>query len=464
MHLATTSSSRPLDQRAERSSSKFGSRRGECSESKAESRLRYWLSVHFTAAAVICFTLAFFTACGPTSGADAVATSSDALVTVDPTRELVINDLSVVEDPLRTAWVARPADHDGGAWSFGGLMARMAGRHSASKFVLELLKTWETDQVVNQFVVPARPKIRTLVTNPWREISGCAVDDSPCTLDFGKAPFRLLAIVNRLDLRTFASGRGGNAGQGRFVFGVLGSDGSKLQFTVILEYALLARERDDILDWAQLWHSLGRRPFGHQYNQQLRHITDRFAGRNVARGRPNGSALLQLRTNEVSLSSSKPMLWELREFTISATTGYLEQVTVKQTPDISFNNSQALADFINSNATAIMNNQSDLPSSMVGGSAPNPGLPAPSSEDFVWTAPGVDESLRHQFAAQTCNGCHLSETGTRFTHVKPRNAGVPADLSDFLQQTAIPFRTDDLITVLTQRDDNDHDERSEHRH
>ncbi len=410
-----------------------------------------------------CITVPLFIACGPPRGAEEISASSSALITVDPGRELVITDLSVVEDPLRTSWVVHPANHDAGAWSFGSLMTKMAGHHSASQFVLELLKKWEVDQTVNHFVIAARPKIRTLVTNPWRQSSGCAADDSPCTLDFGKAPFRLLAIVNRLDLRTFADDRGGNAGQGRFVFGVLGPDGKKLQFTVILEYALLARDRDDILNWARAWHSLAHYPFGEAYNEQLRRLTNRFAGRNVAPHRPNGSALLQLRTNEVVLSSSTPPIWELREFNISAATGYLEQVTVKQTPDLSFNNSSALANFINSNATAILNNQSDPPSDMLAGSALNPGLPTASSHDFAWTAPGVREPLRHAFAGQTCNGCHLSETGTRFTHVKPRNAGVAAVLSNFLEQSAIPFRSNDMINVLTNGDEEDHDQLGEQR-
>lgn len=392
--------------------------------------------------------------CAPPTAKDDSSASQADLVSVDPARELMITDLSVVEDPVRTTWTSNPSDEEQGAWTFGRLMANMSGTHSPSDYVLKWLKTWETAQAVNGFTVVARPNVRTLITNPWRQVSGCALDDSPCTLDFSKAPFRLLAVVNRPDLRTFADDRGGTAGQGRFVFGALRPDGTKLFFTVIFEYALLAEEREDIVAWANRWHRLSRYSFGSSYNHELRRVTSRFAGPDVAEDKPNGSALLQLRTNEVALG----VPWQLREFNISGTTGYLELVTVKQTPDISFNNTQALADFINANATAINNNQSNPPAAMLGGSALTPGFPNPGPQDFVWRAPGVAEGLRHQFAIQTCNGCHLSETGTRFTHVKPRDAGVKTVLSDFLTQTALPARVNDMVNILTRGDSDDHDE------
>jgi len=399
---------------------------------------------------VLCPMLAgaIFCSCGPASraGSDGLMAQSASL-TIDPSKELVINDLSVVEDPTRTVW---QQTDDGGraAWTFGHLVRNMAGEHDPSDFVLQWLKTWEAPQVVNGRSVAARPSIRSLVIDPWRQASGCDPGDSPCYLDFSRAPFRLLAIVNRPDLRTFTPDAGGDAGQGRFVFGVLNPASAKLQFTAIFEYSLIAQSTDDVTGWAQRWHNLGRHPFGDTYNQVLQNITEDFAGRNVAPDRPNGSALLQLRTNEVVLSPSTPLLWELREFNISASTGLLGLVTVKQTPDISLNNTQTLADYINGHADEIMNNRAVVPTPLLGGSAPNPGMPAPSPSDFVWRAPGVAESLRHQFAINTCNGCHLSETSTRFTHVKPRNAGVQAALSDFLRLTAIPARVDDMSGLL----------------
>src|SRR5262249_7837156 len=111
-------------------------------------------------------------ACGAPK--DDSASSQAELVSVDPARELMITDLSVVEDPVRTTWTSNPSNEEQGAWTFGQLMASMSGTHTPSDYVLSWLKTWETAQVVNGFTVAARPNVRTLITNPWRQGSGCA--------------------------------------------------------------------------------------------------------------------------------------------------------------------------------------------------------------------------------------------------------------------------------------------------
>ncbi len=379
--------------------------------------------------------------------------------TIDPERELLITDLSVIEDPTRTIWQPDPRG-DTSAWTLGRLMQNMAGAQDVSDFVLSWLRTWETNQLVNGYSVAARPSIRALVIDPWRQASSCPTGNTPCALNFARAPFRLLAIVNRPDLRTFTESSGGNAGQGRFVFGVLDPSGARLQFTVIFEYALLANQWQDVTGWATRWHDLGRDSFGENYNKELRKITDDFSGPGIADNRPNGSALLQLRTDEVALSTASPRLWELREFNISASSGLLELVTVKRTPDISLNNTATLASYLNSDADNILRGRGNVPQQLVGGSAPNPGSFQPSPQDFVWRAPGVPENVRHQFAMNTCNGCHLSETGTRFTHVKPRNGGVQTTLSDFLRLTAIPARVNDMTGLL--KGDEDPPDRPHH--
>src|SRR5688572_6058799 len=73
---------------------------------------------------------------------------------VDPARELVISDASVVESPQETTFdPSRPSGTARqGAWSFGRLVHNMlppAERDSpaaASQLVLNWLKTWESDQ------------------------------------------------------------------------------------------------------------------------------------------------------------------------------------------------------------------------------------------------------------------------------------------------------------------------------
>ena len=153
--------------------------------------------------------------------------------------ELMIKDVSVVEDPVRTV--------GDGPWTFARLMENLAPSAAAAPAMVEgMLRTWLTDQTVNTFVIPARPAMNDLVLNSFpRRADG--------QLDLTKAPVRLLAIVNRIDLRDLASG---NAGEGRFVFGVLDPSGFQQQFTMIFEFKLPAKTTQDVLDWANRWHNL----------------------------------------------------------------------------------------------------------------------------------------------------------------------------------------------------------------
>lgn len=372
-----------------------------------------------------------------------------ALLSVDSTKELFITDLSVVEDPIRTTWVQGAADGAAqGAWTFGRLMKNLAGAQNLSAFTISWLKKWESDQTVNGFTAPARPNIRPLVLAPWMLQSGCLPTNDSCQLDFSRAPFRLQSINSRIDLRHVADGVVTSAGEGRFIFNVVDALGNPQVFNVIFEYDLPARDAAGVLAWAKHWHALGALPFGAAYNEALQGITEQFAGKNAAPGRPNGSALNQLRTNEVSLAaplsdlSNLPTtaLWELREFNV--TTAGLAQTTVKQNPDLSLNGTAALASFLNDNAEAVTQRRHTVPAAMLGASALNP-------SNLTWNAPGVSEAVRKGFAIETCNGCHKNETGTaNFQHVTGRRAGAVATLSSFITTIELPRRAADLVSVL----------------
>ena len=65
-----------------------------------------------------------------------------------------------------------------------------------------------------------------------------------------------------------------NAGEGRFVFGVLDNGGQPLPFTVILEYEQIATSRAQLRGWAQQWHALGALAFGEPFNAALQQITE----------------------------------------------------------------------------------------------------------------------------------------------------------------------------------------------
>jgi hypothetical protein len=362
---------------------------------------------------------------------------------IDPARELVITDVSAVDDARYTAWAPGRSDTDAeGAWSFGRLIDNMVEERlrtpwGRSQFVLRWLRQWETDQLVNGHTVPARPRMRTLITEPWREASGCTSLDLLCELDFAKAPFRLLAIIYRPDLRQVPKGKSsGYAGQGRFVFGAVGPAGERLPFTVIFEYQLPIHHGRDILSWAERWHALGRIPFGPEYNARLHEVTSQFSRRGAAPRARNGSALLQLRTNEVPLSPVEPKVWEMRQFTLGSQ-GLLVPEPVANEVDASFNGSALLGSWVDKREKDILAGEHEVPTRYKGqrllaGAA----LVGPDAQP--WRVLGAREDVRRAFGVATCSGCHKAETGTNFLHVRNRDPGRPAALSDFLLEELSP--------------------------
>jgi len=292
---------------------------------------------------------------------------------------------------------------------------------------LKLLQHWLSDQTVNGFTVQARPAMQQQLIDIWPKTANGE-------LDLDQSPLTLQAIVNRIDVRNLAEG---SAGEGRLVFGVNG--GFNFQnFTVIVEYNLVAHSQAEVNDWANRWHALGALPFpSEEYNAALEAITRSFTDRGVSPGSPNGSALVELRTNEIALSFQ----WELRAFALSPTTGFLTETTVKETPDLSLNNSASFGSFVNQNAAAII---AEVPGadahtvplqfggqSFMGGSVFNSG-------GVIWNGPGItDPDARFHASLNTCNGCHGQETNSGFLMVTPRFPGSEAQLSPFITGTTV---------------------------
>lgn len=335
-------------------------------------------------------------------------------------KELEIRDLSVVEDAVRTG--------PGGAWTFQHLMENMApSADQAPAMVESLLSTWLTNQSVGGFTVEARPRMQDLILGPFpRTASGA--------LDLSKAPFRLLAIANRLDLQNVSSG---SAGEGRFAFGITDQFGNALGMTLIVEYNIPASSAQDVTDLANAWHGLSSLPFpSEQYNAALQAITDKFTARNAAPGRPNGSAIGQVRTNDFETLGE----WEFREFHLSPTTGLLVPAGVALTPDASLNGTTTLADYLNANAAAILNVTHTVPETFEGQPFQGGSM---ITNFFTWFTPGVDPEVRAKFAQNTCNGCHTNqlETNTPVFQIGPRSPGQESQLSPFLTGTQVvdPF-------------------------
>jgi hypothetical protein len=361
-------------------------------------------------------------------------------VAVDYPSELMITDINVVEDPCRTTWFPAGgcSPWSVGAWTFGWLMEQMAGTWPPSEFVGEWMNSLEVGGSVNGFPVSPRPGLRPQVIDPWLIASGCAAGDpivgpGACALDLHQAPFRLLAIVNRLDLAGNSYG-GRSTGEGRFVFGFVGPRGRPLRGTVIFEYRLDAGM--DIFSWAAHWHVLSSLPIGSPaYNDHLQSVTDRFVLAGMSPGSPNRSSSIgQIRTNEIAFGPD----WILREFTLQDVGLGIDQFlalpdTIKQNPDDSFNLTPTLDAWLVANELDILDVNHVVPNSFLGGE---------THVTFFWDNAGssgpISPMARHLFGFATCNGCHFDETATGFTHVDVRPAGSPSALSPFMNAPTAP--------------------------
>jgi hypothetical protein len=409
---------------------------------------------------------------------------------VAPEKSLIITDLSVVEDPERTFNGCDGSGNPHGAWTFWTLMDEMANTPltgiSTQTFIKEWFRNWLLNQVINNDPLPDRKQILNLVILPWMRNSnpGKVIDESNWDkYDFEPklSPFRLLAIANRVDLRG-SIGYGGANGEGRLVFCIMdrsnggvpngggygggGETCEPLPFTVICEYGLPMNKCETLRAYAKDWLNLSSLPFDPSFNDQLQKLTDQFTLRNKAPKKPNGSAINQIRTNEIALA--RP--WELREFTIKGgPNGTFINTPVAREPASIYNrratataaNMQILADWVNANAATIEAGQQDVPLTITiaapPGTASFQGAKGHTlTGNHFWDANTVtpnnilSDSARHIFSLNTCTGCHAGEARTaignlsgtpyfepltshaRFLQITPQRFGVKATLSAWL--------------------------------
>lgn len=345
---------------------------------------------------------------------------------VDRFRELMVVDELVTDD-------ARGKNADSGAWSFRHLVETVTppGMHP-SDYVLGLFQSWDRVNKINSYSVIPRPEVRSVLICPWLRRSpenGCDPDCRSCdaeVLDLSQAPFRLMAIANRLDLRYQRTAKA-PAGEGRIAFGLTNGAGddpnaTPLRMTVIFEFANSTENGETTRDWAERWHRLGEDGLSEEdFKAGLQQITDSLI---------SAKSLRQIRTNERDLE----WRWEFREF-IPDQNGVPQPSVTTNTPDASMNGSSQLRDYLLANRDKVMAEIGVVPERLCGGAAP--GM-------LVWRA-DVDEPLRKAFANQTCNGCHMTEqvpVDAAF-HISPQRSGRER-LSPFLWDPQSPG-TDELF-------------------
>jgi concanavalin A-like lectin/glucanase superfamily protein len=234
------------------------------------------------------------------SGAVHLVVAAPAGCHVIKSRELMITDLSVVQDPARTA--------GGGVWSFQHLAEQAAaGPGDAPAMIEDLLRSYTARQQIDGAALPPRPGMNRFLDAWPRTGDG--------RLDLARSPLQLQAIVDRIDLRDLARGTAGHAS---FVFAFV-EDGFQLPATLMFEYDLPAASEADVLAWAQAFHALGGVAFSEPYNAALAAITEAFVRRGARPGAVNDSALHAVLSSEAVFGADR----QLRSFALSPATGRL---------------------------------------------------------------------------------------------------------------------------------------------
>ena len=373
------------------------------------------------------------------AGAGGCSSSSSSSGSSSPCSNVAISrfqELEIVDPAVVTG--SRAMNASDGAWSFRYAVEQMAPQGvDPGQFVDNWFTEWSTLSTFNTYPLYTEPRssMDQFILCPWAQAtasngcdSGCTCTVNPPKLDLSVAPFRLLAVVNRMDLRQTAGIP--PLGEGRLVFGLTNGPGddpssAPMPMTIIFEYHL--QPVMTLQGWAEAWHGLGSSTaFDEAYLSALQKITDTFVKGGADPSAPNGSALGQARTNE----SVTNWIWQLRQFGIGGSDGGMHSHTVTNTPYASFNGSASLSQFIQSNATAIENNNFLIPDTMLGGST--------DQLQYRWQFPGLSDDLVSAFASNTCNGCHSEGINPSIDvafHISPLRA-VGADgtgrLSTFL--------------------------------
>ncbi len=324
------------------------------------------------------------------------------------------SELEIVSDEVTID--ARTRNTGRGPWSFARALGDVEAQR-ASATADSFLQAWQGASVRSD-------EVRCL----WLAAdvrNQCNVDCSVCShrdLHFDSAPFRLIAISNRLDLRRHPDSPTGEA---RLVFGLTSGAADRgaapLGLTVIFEYALCADVASEV--WAHRFHALGSLK-GDDYLRALETLTRDFA-------KP-------MQLSQVRVLSQLQDRGAFAELTVAD--GWQAR-GLRNSPNRSQNGSNALSAYVKQNQSAITSDANVMSESM---RAKTLGL-----GESKWEVPQVDESVRRAFALGTCDGCHGQEVRTLDGgfHISPFRQGRER-LSPFLHN-----RNGNLSDELARRED-----------
>jgi len=259
--------------------------------------------------------------CGGTLQADPCETAS-----IDDFKELMIVDPSIMGD-------ARAQNASDGPWSFRHVVESLApATEDPGDFVRAWFLEWVTTTSFDGYSIlsgdetpDTRAKtMQQEILCPWMKRTAdddCNLDCSVCAttkLDLAQAPFRLLAIVNRMDLADQPDV--GGAGEGRLVFALSNGAGddpsaAPMQMTMSFDFRLAGSRAE----WGAAWHALGAHPaFDDSFATALVDLTNGFVTQ---------SAFSEVLTNESALF----WIWQERQFELGADGG-MHVAATRNTP------------------------------------------------------------------------------------------------------------------------------------
>lgn len=315
---------------------------------------------------------------------------------VDPFRELEIVDEDVTFD-------VRARNAGAGPWSFRHLAVEAAG--GAEDVAARVVERGLAGSPAFSDVLEGWPRSRA---------GG---------LDLARAPMRLIAISNRIDLGAAADAVS-PSGEGRFVFAMTrgpGDDPSSeaTPATVILEYALPSVKSP--LEWAAAWHALGRIDDRDEYRRELERVTRSFTERGAGDG---GSALAQVRASKRS-GDGHVALYELA----FDGTGDLSRRGLRNTPRSEVVLDADFQAWARAHEVEIRDGRHVLPSAFRA-DVVDTGRPPVLIAD-------ISDDTQRAFDAATCDGCHRAGHGATDGgfHVSPFRRGRER-LSRFVHDTA----------------------------
>jgi hypothetical protein len=343
---------------------------------------------------------------------------ADATV-IDPFRSLLVIDAATLgRQPNGRCEAAGPGSRLD-KWTMGCLLVRIAGpAGDPERLARTWMDRWQTRGIVNGWPLPGDDSIDGLV-HRWDRLKDGRLRPED-------APFRLIAIVNRID--RYDPDTAGHAGDARFVFVATDAQNQPLSdFTVIVEFDVRRGNLDGVRAWGRRWKALDVFALGSDaYRGALAALTDQFTR----------SSSVRIRTNKVMGGVRD---WDMREF--SPYGGEIHRRPMADTPRGEYNGPPLitrLGDWINTHRDGVLGLKPNM-DPLLGG-VPFLGGAAAIQYRLSWQPP-VEPRLRHRFALATCNGCHYAETVpggsvstqvVRPQHIRAR-AGQPAEPSCFLQ-------------------------------